>query len=411
MEPAGNLKPEKWMVKPETAAVMQALMANGVAARFVGGCVRDTILGRGVKDIDIATAEPPERVLALLEAAGLKAIPTGIDHGTVTAVVDGAPFEITTLRVDVETFGRHARVTYTDDWAADAHRRDFTMNALFCDPDGTLYDPTGGLPDLRAGHVRFVGEARERIEEDVLRLLRFFRLYAYYGTGPADRDALRACKDMAPQIATLSAERVWSELKRLLMARRAAEVSALMAEWFVLPHLLPEAGDRHALLARLIEVEAEMATGADPVRRLAIVLDTDDDGAKSLAARLRLSKVETRRLRDLIRPASRPSIHITEGENRALLYSLGEDLFVDLVFTAWAAAEDTADASWKDLVMLPKRRPIPDFPVGGDDVVALGVPSGRQVGDLLAQVERWWIDHDFEPDRDACLAQLKRAAG
>ena len=399
------------MVKPETAAVMRALMADGVAARFVGGCVRDTIIGRDVKDIDIATAEPPDRVVHLLETAGLKAIPTGIDHGTVTAVVAGAPFEITTLRVDVETFGRHARVAYTDDWSVDAHRRDFTMNALFCDPDGTLYDPTGGLDDLRAGRVRFVGTARERIEEDVLRLLRFFRLYAYYGTDPVDHDALQACKEMAPKLSTLSAERVWSELKRLLVAPRAAEVLALMADWAVLRHLLPEAGDRNPLLKRLIEAEAKVALDADPVRRLAILLDMDDDGTSALAARLKLSNAETRRLRDLVPPAGRPSTIMTDAENRALLYALGEDLFVDLALTQWAAAEDTTDAAWKNLLALPKRRPIPDFPLSGQDVVALGVPSGKRIGDLLARVERWWIDHDFEPDRAACLARLKRETG
>ena len=237
--------------------------------------------GRAVKDIDIATAEPPDRVVALLGAAGVKSIPTGIDHGTVTAVIDGVAFEITTLRLDVENFGRRARVAYTDDWAADAMRRDFTMNALFCDLDGTLYDPTGGLPDLKAGRVRFVGEARDRIAEDVLRLLRFFRLYAHYGTGEADRDALRACREMAPDIANLSAERIWSELKQLLRAPAPADVLTLMADWHVLVHALPEAGSREPL-TNLVEIETKSATAPDPVRRLSILLERDDAGAKAL---------------------------------------------------------------------------------------------------------------------------------
>jgi len=397
------------MTRHETVAVMRALMADGVPARFVGGCVRDAIVGRAVNDIDIATAEPPDRVVALLTAAGLKAIPTGIDHGTVTAVVDGAPFEITSLRLDVETFGRRARVAYTDDWAADAERRDFTMNALFCDPDGTLYDPTGGLPDLKAGRVRFVGEARERIREDLLRLLRFFRLYAHYGTGAADPEALLACQAMAPDIATLSAERIWSELKGLLRAPAPAVVLNLMAEWDVLRHVLPEAGSREPL-ARLVEIEAKTAMDPDPVRRLSILLDIDDSGAMAFASRLRLSNAETMHLRTLVTPPARPGIDRTEAQNRVILYQLGEDIYADLVLLGWAAASPADDAPWEDLSSLSDRMPIPDFPVRGEDVLALGVPSGKIVGDLLSEVERWWIDNDFQPDRAACLEQLKMAA-
>ncbi|MDA1324029.1 MAG: CCA tRNA nucleotidyltransferase [Proteobacteria bacterium] len=409
MEPAGKLKPEPWMTERETVAVMHALMADGVPARFVGGCVRDSILGRAVKDIDIATAEPPDRVVALLETAGLKAIPTGIDHGTVTAVVDGAPFEITSLRRDVETFGRRARVAFTDDWAADAERRDFTMNAVFCDLDGTLYDPTGGLPDLKAGRVRFVGEARERIREDQLRLLRYFRLYAYYGTGPADRAALLACREMAPKIRTLSAERIWSELKRLLSAPAPAPVFDLMAEWDVLRHALPEAGSR-APLARLVDIEAKTATVLDPVRRLSILLDIDDAGAIDFAGRLRLSQAETQRLRTFVTPPMRPSPDGTAAQHRVMLYRLGEDLFADLVLLGWSLDRSGPDEAWRTLLTLAERAPVPDFPLSGRHVLALGVESGPQVRELLDSVERWWIVNDFQPDRAACLEQLKLAA-
>ena len=397
------------MTEPKTAAVMGALMADGVPARFVGGCVRDAILGRVVKDIDIATAEPPDRVAALLTSAGLKAIPTGIDHGTVTAVIDGTPFEITTLRLDVETFGRRARVAYTDDWAADAERRDFTMNALFCDLDGTLYDPTGGLPDLKAGRVRFVGEARERIREDVLRLLRFFRLYAHYGTGEADRAALRACQEMAPEIANLSAERIWSELKLLLRAPAPAPVLDLMAGWDVLIHALPEAGSREPL-ARLVHVETKTATEPDPVRRLSVLLKMDAAGAMAFAGRLRLSNAETQHLRTLVNPPVRPSADRTDAQNRAVLYWLGEDIFVDLVLMGWAAVAPADDTIWQELTGLPDRSRIRAFPVGGKDVLALGVPAGKIVGELLAEIERWWMDNDFQPDRTACLEHLKTVA-
>jgi len=397
------------MTRHQTAAVMQALMADGLPARFVGGCVRDAVLGRAVKDIDIATAEPPDHVVALLSAAGLKAIPTGIDHGTVTAVVDGSPFEITSLRLDVETFGRRARVAFTDDWAADARRRDFTMNALFCDPDGTLYDPTGGLADLKAGRVRFVGEPRERIREDLLRLLRFFRFHAWYGRGTADRGALQACREMAPEIASLSAERIWSELKLLLQAPAPAAVLDLMADWHVLQHALPEAGSREPL-ARLVGIEARTATEPDPVRRLAILLDMDDGGAVAFADRLRLSNDETRRLRALVTPPARPSPDRTDAENRRVLYRLGVGLFADLTLIGWVAAAPADDAPWNDLRTLPSRLPIPAFPVKGADVLALGIPPGKVVGEILSDVERWWVDNDFRPDREACLARLKSAA-
>ncbi len=194
MKPAASIDVNSWMAQAQTRKVMDALMSGGQPARFVGGCVRDALLGLPVKDIDIATPETPERVTALIEQAGLRAIPTGIDHGTITAICDGIPFEITTLRCDVETFGRHARVRYTTDWLEDAARRDLTLNALYCDPDGSVFDLVGGLADLKAGRIRFVGEARARIEEDVLRLLRFFRFYAYYGIGAADEDAVAACR-------------------------------------------------------------------------------------------------------------------------------------------------------------------------------------------------------------------------
>ncbi|MFP5513038.1 MAG: CCA tRNA nucleotidyltransferase, partial [Alphaproteobacteria bacterium] len=274
MTVAARLSPQPWMTAPESRAVFAALDAGGADARFVGGCVRDAWLGRPVKDIDVATHAPPERVMELLEAAGIRVIPTGIDHGTVTALCGGKPYEITTLRRDVETDGRHARVEFTDDWMEDAARRDLTMNALSCTPDGAMFDPFGGLADLAAGRVRFVGEARRRIEEDVLRLLRFFRFHAHYGRGDPDAEALAACRELAPRLPTLSGERVRGELFRLLTAPCAAAVWRLMMGQGIMVHLLPEAMDADRL-DRLIAVERDLGITPDPTRRLAAVLDSD----------------------------------------------------------------------------------------------------------------------------------------
>ena len=241
MERAASIDLKNWIARPQTQTVMDALERGGKSARFVGGCVRDALLGLNVKDVDIATPETPERVIELIEEADLRAIPTGIDHGTVTAICDGIPFEITTLRRDIETYGRRARVSFTEDWAEDAARRDLTLNALYCDRLGKVYDPIGGLEDLKAGRIRFVGDARARIEEDILRLLRFFRFFAFYGSAPADVEALNACRDMAPQLNQLSVERVWKELSRLLLAPDPTQAFSLMSSYGILAHILPEA--------------------------------------------------------------------------------------------------------------------------------------------------------------------------
>jgi hypothetical protein len=253
MEPArkiARIEPQSWMTAPHTRAVLAALSAEGAAPRFVGGCVRDAELGRPVKDIDIATPDPPERVLALLERAGLKAVPTGLAHGTVTAISRGRPFEVTSLRIDVETYGRHAKVEFTDDWQADAGRRDLTINALSCAPDGRIFDYFGGLEDLRAGRVRFVGDPRARIREDYLRLLRFFRFHAHYGRGAPDPEGLAAAGELAPKATKLSGERVRAELLRLLAAPDPVPVLDLMAARGVLRVFLPEAADTAALARR-----------------------------------------------------------------------------------------------------------------------------------------------------------------
>ena len=390
------------MTAPATRAVTEALSAEGATVRFVGGCVRDAVLGRDVKDVDIATADPPETVTRLLEAAGLKAVPTGIAHGTVTAVADGTPFEVTTLRHDVETDGRHATVVFTDDWVADAARRDFTLNALYCDADGTLYDPVGGIEDARRGRVRFVGDARARIEEDALRLLRFFRFHAHYGRGEAVATALAACRELAPLLANLSGERLRDETLKLLAAPAPAPVVALMIEEGVLGHVLPEVAGVGAL-AGLCAIEGD---AADPLRRLACLLRDGQGGTERTAERLRLSKVDTKRLAALATPAVAIAADDSVRVQRRALYRVGRALFVDLVTMAWAAAPGDAGAiramlataaAWED----------PALPVKGADVAALGVPVGPEVGRLLTAVEAWWQDGDYRADRAETLERLK----
>jgi len=404
MQPAGRIAPQPWMIAPETRRVVAALTADGAEVRFVGGCVRDTLDGRPVADVDIATDDRPDAVCDLLRRAGIKAVPTGIAHGTITAVCDHRSFEVTTLRRDVETFGRHARVEFTDDWEADAARRDFTFNAMSCRPDGMLFDPFGGTADLGAGRVRFVGNPDERLREDVLRLLRFFRFYAHYGRPPPDAASLAACTAAAPELRRLSGERVRAELLRLLVAPDPAPVMRLMASAGVLPHLLPEAV-RFDRLAALVATESGLDLPADPIRRLAAVLRVDANGAATLAARLRLSNHEAARLDGMVRW---PPVAMFGAEPRAIcraLFDIGRERYRDL---ALLAASDRPEEAGPLTLRLATAESwmAPRLPIGGADVLATGVPHGPAVGRVLAAVTAWWREQDFAPDRDACLARL-----
>ena len=408
MTPAGKLPPQDWMTRPATQAVLAALSAAGATARFVGGCVRDALLNRPVGDVDMATDAAPEAVMAALQKAGLKAVPTGLAHGTITAVSEGQPFEITTLRHDVETDGRRARVAFTDDWAADAARRDFTMNALFMDADGTLYDPCGGLKDAKAGRVRFVGEPAQRLEEDVLRLLRYFRFFAHYDRLPADPAALRACRAAAPKLPTLSGERVRQELLKLLAAPDPGAACALMAQAEVFPHLLSEA----TALKRLIVLPAlEKRCGArrDPLLRLAALIEVGQVGAEQVAARLRLSNMEKNRLVALAAPELPVIGALPAAMVNRVLYFMGGPLTRDLALLAWAgetAAGEADDEAYVRLVAAADCWAPRVFPLKGDDALKLGL-AGPAVGRALGLAEDWWIERGFAPDRAGLLARLR----
>lgn len=411
-----RIEPKPWMNAPETRAVMKALAADGGEVRFVGGCVRDSILDLPVGDIDIATHEPPQRVIELLTAAGIKALPTGIEHGTVTAVVDGEHFEITTLRLDVKTHGRRAEVAFTDDWSEDAARRDLTINALSMTEAGDIHDPIGGLEDLAAGRVRFVGDAETRITEDVLRLLRFFRFVAYYGRSPVDAEALAAAGKLAHLLPTLSGERVWRELRRLLCAPKPAAIFQLMADHGVLGPLLPGTA-WIARLAALVEVEAvEAAASSDPIRRLAALVKLDEATAVALAERLRFSRKERTRLKGMTRVEVPMPPEAGPRQYRAAIYRLGMVPFRDVVFLAWAEARakphgTALDAGFAAALDAAAGWPRPDLPIKGEDAVRLGLAPGPGVGRALERVEVWWIDEDFTPDRAACLERLEEVIG
>lgn len=405
-----QIEPQPWMTLPKTRAVLDALAAGGISVRFVGGCVRDAVIGRRISDIDLATDASPERVMELLEAAGLKVVPTGLAHGTVTAVSDGTPYEITTLRHDVETDGRRAVVAFTDDWEADAARRDFTMNALSLEPGGLLHDPFDGVKDLRAGRVRFVGDPHQRIHEDVLRLLRYFRFYAHYGRPPPHEPSLRACRELAHLLPRLSAERVRVELLKLLGAAEPAPVIRLMQQEGVMDHFLAQASAVERL-DRMVAIEATLGL-CDSLRRLAALLPVDADTARHLAQGLRLSNRERDRLVRMAAPPVRLSPGLDARARRRVLYLAGAEDWTDLVLIAWAATDDPADdPSWRTLLAATRGWKRPQLPVSGSDVKRLGVEEGEAVGELLRAAEDWWIEGDFRADRAECLDWLARHAG
>jgi poly(A) polymerase len=380
-----------WMEAAPVQALLAALARGGIRARFVGGCVRNMVAGRAVDDIDIAVDKPPETVMRALEAADLRVVPTGLRHGTVTAIVKGRPFEITTLRRDVETDGRHAVVAFTDDWLEDARRRDFTFNALYADPDGTIWDPFDGRADLLAGRVRFIGEPDQRIAEDRLRVLRFFRFHAWFGKPPLDSAGFDACRRNAGTLAALSGERIRKELLRLLAAPAPVDAMEAMAEAGALEHWLPEYAGTARLRALIAREDAP-----DPLRRLAAIVSPP---TTALARRLKLSTQESLRLQLMLEPAA-PG----EMQNlRATLYRLGTRLFIDRVLLE-------GPAGWPAALALARSWTPPELPISGADALALGLKPGPKVGELLEAVERWWIAGDFSADRAACLAELKRLA-
>ncbi|MDD4616513.1 MAG: CCA tRNA nucleotidyltransferase [Alphaproteobacteria bacterium] len=386
-----------------TPAVRRLLDVLDADARAVGGAVRDTFLRRAVFDIDIASPLPPERVMEVLAIAKIKTVPTGFAHGTVTAVLDGTGYEITTLRRDVETYGRHAKVQFTDDWQEDASRRDFTMNAMSVDAQGALYDYFGGEADAKAGRVRFIGDPRQRIREDVLRILRYFRFYAFFGRSNPDADALGACRDLASLIPTLSAERISKEFLKLLSADTPVPSLRLMMETGVLIAFMPEITSLDRLEALLKTEKANavaLCAEREPVLRLASLLPPIEADARAVASKLKLSNRDTEALATLAKlPEFLEDTDVPQTLHRLLYaYGAGNCRAATLLKGGNVAPALDEISRWK----------IPVFPAKGEDIVKLGVPAGPQVGQVLRALEKWWIDNDFQPNRQACMEQAKQ---
>ena len=387
-----------WLKDGPLPRLLDVLDCDGEEARVVGGAVRNGLLGLAVHEIDVATTALPEEVAKRVQAAGLKAVPTGIDHGTITVVIGKHPYEVTTLRKDVETYGRHAKVEFGRDWAGDAHRRDFTINAFSVTRDGTVYDYAGGLADLEARRVRFIGDARQRIEEDYLRILRFFRFHAHYGHDQPDAEGLAACIFEREGLEHLSRERVRMELMKLLIAPRAGPTLATMAHAGLLLRVL--GGVPYlASFENMAKAEAALALAPDATRRLAALGVTIAEDAERLWQKLRLTNAEHARLAAMADHWRKFSPDVNEAAARVLLYRLKEQSFTDSGLLAWARSQASDhDAPWRALATLPRRWSAPVFPLKAADFLARGLAPGPALGAALRAAEEAWIAAGFPGD-------------
>ncbi|KQS76908.1 poly(A) polymerase [Rhizobium sp. Leaf384] len=406
---------QPWFQAPALRRVFALLNAEGGEVRVVGGAVRNALMGADVDEVDLATTLTPDAVTARAEAAGIKAVPTGIAHGTVTLVVDGVPFEVTTLRRDVATDGRHAEVAFGTDWAVDAARRDLTMNALYATESGEVIDLVGGIADIEKGMVRFIGPAADRVAEDYLRILRFFRFFAWYGAFRPDADGLRASAQAKGKISTLSAERIWAELKKLLSARDPGRALLWMRTSGVLTEILPES-EKWGIDAIPGLVAAEQALGwsADPLLRLAAMVPPDPDRLDAMASRLRLSKAESAVMQAFAKAGAIKDT-IAETALDRLLYREGRNGVVFRLKLALASVRQKVEADGDAMAAnarlgrlldraLAWQKPV--FPVSGGDLIASGMSPGPAMGAKLGELEESWIASGFRESRDSLLAQL-----
>lgn len=410
-----NVANEGWFNAPDLKKAMALLNAEGGEGRIAGGAVRNSLMGLAIADVDLATTLKPEEVIERAKAAGIKAVPTGIEHGTVTLVIDRRPFEVTTLRRDVTTDGRRAEVTFTDDWQEDASRRDLTINGLYADAKGEVIDLVDGLADIETRTVRFIGDAETRIREDYLRILRYFRFFAFYGSGRPDAVALRAMAREKDGLKKLSAERVWSELKKLLSADDPGRALLWMRTAGILTMILPET-EKWGIdeVPGLISAERAFGWMPDPLLRLASMVPPDGERLAAMAERLRLSKQEAAFLSEW---AASPKIpeKIAATAFRRMLYRSGKGgvivrLKLQLAIVRAKAEGDTAlmpeVARFSALLREATAWVKPVFPLSGADVLAKGVSPGPRVGELLATLEEEWLAGDFNAEKPALLARL-----
>jgi len=404
-----KLSDAPWLGYGPLRHLLGVLDRDGEEARVVGGAVRNALLGITAEEIDVATTAVPDEVVRRVEAAGFKAVPTGVAHGTITVVVDKMPFEVTTLRQDVETYGRHAKVAFGRDWRADAERRDFTVNAFSARADGTVYDYVGGLEDLSARRVRFIGDPRLRIEEDYLRILRFFRFHAAYGTSDhPDRAGLEACIAGRNGLEQLSRERVRMELMKLVAAPHAVPTLIAMTDAGLTLRVLGGVSYL-ASFEMMAKVEAAIGMSPDPVQRLGALAVWVAEDAERLWQKLRLTNAEHERLASMGEGWRRISPEHGEQAARALLYRLGPQQFTDHALLAWARSSVGAiDAAWHELATLPQRWTAPAFPLKAADFMARGVDRGPALGVAMAKAEAAWIEAGF-PDDAAALAKIVEA--
>jgi poly(A) polymerase len=396
-------KMQPWMHAAETRAVMDALGD----ARFVGGVVRNALMGRPISDIDIATPLTPDEVTKKLEAAKLRAIPTGLEHGTITALMNGKTYEVTTLRRDVSTDGRRAVVAFTKEWKEDSQRRDFTINALYANAEGEIFDYNNGIADLQAGRVRFIGDAVARIREDYLRILRFFRFMAWYGNEDVSFEAIGASVSEKEGLQKLSGERINKEMLKLLEADRPVPMLRIMAATGILSEVL-SCELKIARLERLVAIDANNFFTPDPLLRLAALLPDDVTAASAIADRWKLSNAYRERLEDLAAGREKIVSYLSIREVRKLLYRIGVAQFKDRVMLRWAEDEKASNAiQWRAMLAMADAWVRPVFPLDGGNVMAAGVPQGPMIGKILGEVEEWWIDSDFIEDEFSLAERMK----
>lgn len=401
-----------WLSEPGLQALLACLSHDGELARIAGGAVRNTLLGEAVADIDLATTTLPDETIRRAEAAGFRAVKTGYEHGTITVIASGIPHEVTTLRADVETDGRRAKVVYGRDWKADAERRDFTINALYADADGAVVDFVGGLDDIRSRTLRFIGDPEMRIREDYLRILRFFRFFAWYGDGRPDAEGLKACARLKDGMARLSAERVWHELRRLLQAPDPTRALLWMRQTSALTKVLPES-EKWGIdaIQPLVATETAMKWAPDALLRLEAIVPPDAPRLAEMSDRLRLSNAEAKRLQDWAL-AEKPSADLTESRLARLLYREPRDGVIDRMKLALASARERAAdgdmalveaGGYARLLKFASQWEKPVFPLKGADLLAAGHKPGPQMGETLAALEAKWIESGFTLTRAELL--------